>query len=375
MSIEKIFTLLFCLFLGILPLVFTDSFEAPKFILFTSGSVFFSLIFLFFSILKKISMKLLKVHYVLFMLAIVLFFADVTGVDPVISLIGSGYRFQGFITFLSGVLLFFTISFWSKIFPNFYTYLFSSIIISSSILAGISIYQFLNIHFLNNLAVPRFDERVVGTLGNPNFLGGYLAVAFSFMYLQNTKFSSIKLNLHPKIKNILLGIFIIAIIASFSRSAIFAILIIAIMPIVIIKIKNRAVLFGTSLVIVLAIVSIGSLRNSIYDTRQLIWSHGFQAVVNSPVFGYGQENFEIIFPLDRYMKVDSAHNIFLEFAVAGGVIAIFLFIWFLVLIFKLARFDMRFMMIAFLITAFFNPISIAQWSLFWIISGVSASKE
>lgn len=379
MSIEKIFTFLFTVYLSIIPLVVVDSiqngYEYPKFIIFTSGSVFFFLVLFIFVISKEIKIKFSRAHTALLGLIGVMLFVDLRGVDPAVSLIGTNYRFQGFLTLVTGVMIFFSISLWPKIYPRSKHFFLTGLVISSLIIAVIAIFHFVAIHFLGKLEIPRFDERVVGTLGNPNFLGGYLAVIFPFLYLQNTKFSSVNLRITSQIKNIILSIFIIAIVATFSRSALFAIVISIISPIFVSRIKNKKVLFCIGLVLLLFFVCVGFLRGSMYDNRTLIWSEGIKAVVSRPIFGYGQENFEIIFPKDRFMKVDSAHNIFLEITVAGGIIALSLFIWCLILIWKKAHFDLKLMLLGFLITAFFNPISIAQWLLFWVIGGISASKE
>lgn len=379
MSIERIITIFLVFFISVLPLVvipgLANGYEYPRFVLYTLGSVFFFTLILITIYIKKLKVSLVRSHYVLLLLTLVLFFADMTGVDPVVSLLGSSYRYQGFLTFLVGVMLFFTVSFWLKLDLEGKKILLLGLILSGCIVSVIAVIQFILLQFFSYTAFPRFDERIIATFGNPNFMGGYLAVLFPLVYFQNSKFSSVKLGINKRLKNIILGLLIIAITVSYSRSALICIPIVILVPFLFSQVKNVRLIIGVSILAMLFISSILFIRSSVYDTRTLIWAEGSRAVMNSPIFGYGQENFEIIFPLDRFMKVDSAHNIFLEFAVAGGFLSLGLFVWFLYLILKKAPFDMRIMLFVFLITASFNPISIAQWSLFWAVAGFSASKE
>jgi len=379
MSIQKIVSLLFGLFLASIPLIYfsflQNGYEFPKFVIFVTGSICFFVFLSFYALKRSTNFLFRKEHVLLLVLTGILFFSDVTGVDPYFSLLGSSYRYQGFITFLCGVVLFMFTSFWFRLFSNEKKYVFLMLICSGVIISAISAYQFILLNYFNYSAFPRFDDRIIATFGNPNFMGGYLAVLFSFVYFQNSKFSSVKLGINKRLKNIILGLFVIAITVSYSRSALICIPIVILIPFLFSQVKNVRLIIGVSILAVLFFSSILFIRSSVYDTRLLIWTEGVKAVVNSPIFGYGQENFEIIFPLDLYMKVDSAHNIFLEFAVAGGFLSLGLFIWFLYLILKKAPFDIRIMLFVFLITASFNPISITQWSLFWVIAGFSASRE
>lgn len=116
-------------------------------------------------------------------------------------------------------------------------------------------------------------------------------------------------------------------------------------------------------------------RKSIWDNRSLIWSEGLKAISKRPILGYGQENFELVFPKERHMKVDNAHNIFLETAVSSGIIGLLLFITIIMVAFKKANFTIKMSLLAFLIVSQLNPLSIVEIALFWFLLGMSQKIE
>lgn len=379
MSIAKI-SLALVLYISLTPFIYFDKifngYEYPKFIYFLFGTFLFSLAFLISSGKFKKSIKISKVYLVLLLFLGLIFTADILGLDPRVSFLGSLYRKQGFITLFAGVILFFLVSFWAQIDHDFKKKLFTGITISTFILSVVTILLYIGRVILGNTMIPSFDERVVATMGNPNFLGGYLVMTFPILLLFDYK--SLFVKNYSRIKRLAILVSSVAIILTGSRSAILALAII-ILAFFMVKFLRKKVLkiffIAGSIVVVLGLVIILPQRQSLYENRTIIWKDGVEAVMKQPILGYGQENFELIFHTNRFMKVDSAHNLLLEFAVGGGLLSLGAFLLFFILVFKKAALTVRLCLVAFLIVASFNPISIALWLLFWTLTGISASEE
>lgn len=349
----------------ILPFVFIPTvfnpYEFPKFVLFTV-SVF--LLFSFFLLLLLKHKEGFSFRFDFFSILVLIFgfsvfISDIVGIDPKISLLGSMWRNQGFLTLLTGILLFILIRFFRKPPEEFL-----DMLVASSFLLSI-------IAFLRG---PLYQGRLIGTLGNPDFLGGYLAMLLPFiLFLKgNNKIFSL-----GKVCLLILVLFTIA--QTGSRSALFAaIIVFFIYALSYIKKLNRIQKFSAILIgafFILATISsyrlLETYRTSIWDNRTLIWTEGIKAFEKRPILGYGQENFELIFPSERHMKVDSAHNIFLEIAVSSGIIGLVLFVSIFAYSLYKASILIRLSLLAFLICASFNPISIAQICLMWFLVGSS----
>jgi len=134
------------------------------------------------------------------------------------------------------------------------------------------------------------------------------------------------------------------------------------------------VVLGLSLATFLYSLSVQK-RMSQWDNRPQVWRYGIKSVAVRPIFGYGQENFELIFPRELKLKVDNAHNYLLELGVAGGLplVILFLFIIFSAIKQKPSLF-LKIFMATFVITSFFNPISIATLVLVWGILGWEGNR-
>jgi O-antigen ligase len=103
----------------------------------------------------------------------------------------------------------------------------------------------------------------------------------------------------------------------------------------------------------------------------LIATVGLQALAKSPILGFGQENFEIAIESWKMHTVDNAHNIFLETAVASGIVGLLIFLAIIFVAFRNANFTIRMALLAFLIVAQFNPLSITEIMLFWFLLAIS----
>lgn len=333
-----------------------NPYEFPKFIFFV---IVIQIIFLLTSY-KFIKHKKSFIHIFdpvticVLLFGVILFVADISGIDPKISLIGSMYRHQGFILLLSCILLFLTTQTLTTVQR---AKIFQSITVSVFFVCLIALIQ-----------GPLYQGRIMGTLGNPNSLSGYIIMVLPLI-LWNQKQIGIK---------IFLGLLIFLVITlTQSRGAMIAATIVLVLYIFHLSRKiyhtYRYILIGCIL-----LFSLGSIfymrtyhneRTSIWDNRSIIWQEGLEAVGERPILGYGQENFELIFPPELKMKVDNAHNIFLEIAVSSGLVGLTIFLIIISIAFYKANYMIKTCLIAFLIVAQFNPLSIPQIALFWLLLG------
>lgn len=395
------------------PWVF-NPYEFPKFAVFVFGVWAIGLLHVFQFLRKKHVVPLLDVLGTLVLLfGAVSLIADVIGLDPRTSFLGSVYRRQGFVTLLSGMLLFFLVrSLLEHEEERFLRAVQKGALVAAIATSLIALWHAVSFYLLHNALVPIYQGRIVGTFGNPNFLGGYLVMVLPFILLGE--------RVSKTARTVAIVMILAAVFVSFSRSAWLATLVVlgwgarrfyrGVLP----KTPRRCISIGTSgktvvsrgaaslpplgwisldtlgkgvLIVLfgagLLVAAINAywfvvprvLRLSMWDNRMVIWSEGTKAVIKRPILGYGQENFSLVFPEKRFMYVDNAHNIFLETAVSSGLIGFLLFMAILTVAIRQASWPVRMSLIAFLITAQFNPLSIAQLALFWFLLGFTPSRR
>ena len=170
------------------------------------------------------------------------------------------------------------------------------------------------------------------------------------------------------------------IIISFSRSAIIAAILIAFI-FSYEKLGKKSVL----VVILVSLIGFAAISNkyvasqiertSTWDTRNIIWTNGLKAIVKKPILGYGQENFEPVFPKNLGMNVDSAHNIFLQIVIETGFVGLALFLYILYLSSRSKNKMLNLSILTYIIVAFFNPVSVAEIAIFWFILGLANSSS
>ena len=189
------------------------------------------------------------------------------------------------------------------------------------------------------------------------------------------------LDLKNKILKILLSAIVIgSVFISGSLSAIFAVFVILIFFLLKVTNQKKIKALFIFLLILTGLATFLLGKSSIYrysqwDNRFIIWNAGINSVIQKPILGVGQENFELIFPKNMHFRVDNAHNLFLETAVSSGLIGLFLYLLIICNSLKLAEFKIKLAIIAFLITGFFNPLNIVSIILFWILVGFSIKKS
>lgn len=367
-------------FICFLPLIFFppvfNSYEFPKFIVFVAGVELLMIILLLKTSMRKnkaIPLRFDRLTMFVLAFGVVSLIADIFGVDPKVSLVGSQWRYQGFITLATCINLFFLIGL-VKNNIQFKKLLYPTLFVSTFALCLFALYQGISSYLFHDPRIPLYQGRIVGTMGNPNFLGGYVAMMLPFVLFWK------KQNFF--IGKVVLTILMFAtILLSDSRSGLIAAGFVTIYALFHYNNTYYRSVFITLLFVGLIVV-IGTFwqtsslftRDSPWDNRSIIWGEGIAAVSKRPMLGYGQENFELVFPGERNTKVDNAHNIFLETAVSSGIVGLILFLGILVLAFRQASPTIRLSLLAFLIVAEFNPLSIAQIALFWVLLGMTNSR-
>ncbi|MBI2033438.1 MAG: O-antigen ligase family protein [Candidatus Levybacteria bacterium] len=362
-----------------LPLIFffgfQNPYEYPKFFLFVAVSF---LLFAFYA-LGIIRLQLPLPAFDLTIKILILFsawyfFVDLYGIDPKTSLLGSAIRYQGFLTTISGVLLFFVTRFVLQREKKQMVIILRTFFISTTILIAVAIFQKLSMFLYPQLWVPTFQGRILATMGNPNFLGGYLAVGFPLVWWYLLKKKQSRLAFFMFLCNL------IVIFWTGSQSAILGFFLgVSLMTINKYKRIPPQVFFGLCLFFSIGIIGGGILnpsytlsgRSSSWDNRAIIWQSAISGISKRPLVGYGQENFLLVFPKERHMVVDNAHNIFLETAISSGIIGLSLFLTILFIVLKNANTQIKISLIVFVVVASFNPLSITQIMQFWILCGMA----
>lgn len=199
---------------------------------------------------------------------------------------------------------------------------------------------------------PSLDAlRVESTLGNPVFLGGYLAIAIPIT-LAWVWYAQDKLWRNIGIFILLLAVAVLALTLS-RGSWIGGILgVLAAGFLYLYRYKRPAVKWVSGIIIVMLVLFVGTIvwlwsvppdsamgawRNRIIrpeslEYRLTNWSVGWQAFKEKPLIGWGLESFKVAY--DRYYKVpskdvsfqeshvDRAHNEYVGIAVSGGILAL-----------------------------------------------------
>ena len=378
MRLSIIRVLFFLLPLIYIPNIF-NPYEFPKFVVFVGTVGFLGI-----ATLRQAQGKLLRndknkldlLTCLVIFYGIIVYLADILGLDPRTSFLGSQFRHQGFVTLLAGICLFLLIRYnFHKDHNNYKDYT-RWILLGGFLVCIIAIWQGIGVFIFHDLTIPTYQGRIVGTIGNPNSLGGYLAMVLPFLlFAKNKNYKHFVLS----------GVIIFVVFMAQSRGAILAsglVIALYVMKLLYKAVfwkKIAAIIVGFVLIIFIlktyqsGIVKIS--RESIWDNRVLIWTEGLKAFQRRPILGYGQENFELIFPKERKMFVDNAHNIFLETLISSGVIGFVFYLWILICAFKKASIDIRMSFLAFIIVGQFNPLSITQISLFWFLLGISSKKS
>jgi O-antigen ligase len=264
------------------------------------------------------------------------------------SLLGSPFRRDGLISIWSlfSVYLGFCILYEYK----FETYLIESVKSSALAVAILGMIQFLLGYTTIWNGDYFFDGRITSTLGQPNFLSAFLLTSLPF-FIRKEKFHSIGL-----------GIIVMCLALTFSRLNLLLIVIALIFSILRAankKIKYLGICFLTicaiGTIIFFTTVRTDEIYNKIRKNPRLyqlqrnffflskeqlygekrfaIYAAGIETILERPVIGYGKAMIEPAmrdnlrkYPVLDTLVVDSSHNIIIDIAIEGGVLALSLLI-------------------------------------------------
>lgn len=332
-------------------------FETPKIIL---AEVAVDILFFLWIFKSKTSLNYKKL--LPFFLVFVLTLIDIIFFRNTFTLFGNPFRLQG-------VLLLWHLLLWACISSAIVLPSFTWIVaLMAGLLLSISV-----IFFGKNDA-----GRFVGFLGDPNMLAAAGIFIWPFFFFAK--------KIHPWIKVSALIFMSMLLVLTFSRSALIAFAI-QLFFIGLLAIKRMRIQFALALCVLVMLVSMILPfldTHRVWENRSEIWQTAFQAGLVQPIIGSGFGNVEneISAQADRmsntlrYEYVDSSHNIFLDWWIAGGAIGILLLFW------LIGQAGIRFtteknvrnsvLLLGVVTCLLFNPASIVLLIQFWWVVGQGA---
>lgn len=216
------------------------------------------------------------------------------------------------------------------------------------------------------------NGRAIGTLGEPNALAATAAFFLPFLFGQKNLI---------KILGFIFALIIIFL--SGSRSGLIAIGVESVFLLLkeIVKL-SVAKSFILAFILFILSLSLPLIENGgWFENRSVIWQTAFVAGLKSPVLGWGFGNIETALHqtsvemknLVQHQFIDSAHNIFLDFWVQGGVvglISLLLIIFFSIknLIAKSKLLELT-IFLGLITVMSFNPVSVVTLVAFWWVVG------
>ncbi len=225
--------------------------------------------------------------------------------------------------------------------------------------------------------------RAVGTVGEPNSLGGYA------LFLWPLSLTGWVPTARKKIWSFfLLVVTVLIVFLSGSRSALIGGLVQGIIFGLEPKLGlRRATLFGLLFLLLSLTLPFFQLPQA-FDFRPAVWRTAWQAGLERPILGWGFGNVEIglrsaarnIGTSLRYQYVDSSHNLFLDWWVQGGLVGLTFFSSILFLAIRgLIRHKEKIFLLSLLgilTVGLFNPLSISLLlPLWWLIGrGLSSTR-
>lgn len=418
-NIRKTGNLLFYLVIGLVPLILIPidgKFQTA----WTKLGVLtiISLMYLFYSLMNRrtvtfmentVENRFLLGYFVL--MAVSVFFS----LDPLTSLVGSGYRHDGLLAFI----LYFFAYLIARNAKQVGKVMFPLITLTSVIIALYGILQFYKID-----PVPRrfYSMDWVGlaysTMGNPNFLGTYLVLSIPvpiYLYFYKGK----------KYGLLAYSILFLCLLCTRTRGAWIGAFVSLLAFLILHQIsmgfkrgqwkKVAAVLVSTLLVMVFFVVTSGDVFLSrlfsifidfskiIKDDetaylggsyRVYVWGKVLELIRMRPVFGFGIDVMymamnmyfreQIIADFGRYRNWDKAHNEFLNIAVSSGVFSLLAYLGFLFFLLKKAFRRMKgnpafvpllAAVIGYLTQAMFNIQVVMVYYVFFAYLGVLSSEH
>jgi len=321
-----------------------------------------------------------------FFLAALATFASIT---PQISLLGKMPRYEGLITWLAYLILFFLVFTLFK--DSDLTALFWLIVSLVLITSVYALFQFLELDFIKwnqNFAL----RRVWATFGNATTFGAFLVLVLPII------FSYLTAAPQKRCKWLVLLTFMLGILSLLltrSRSAWlgflvgFAWLLFSKEQV---KVKKYSLLFMFTLLILaffMLSIKIEHQRQTA-SGRIILWQQSVKLITARPVLGWGPETFQFAFPpyiskeyeqkVSRKTIIDNAHNLFLHSAASFGLPATVVLMLAFFFIFKQLALSQNFFnkgiasgYLSYLVALQFHFSTVAVSPFFWFLAAVGLS--
>jgi O-antigen ligase len=284
---------------------------------------------------------------------------------------GQYYRYQGLVTLacLGGVY------FVSSLITNKAKKSMVAIIQWSGLIYSMVVYVQGILFFGLNLPIYNFNGRIAGFMGNPNFMAGFLALAFGF-----SKFRYLPLYLAAIIftgsRSGLIGIGVVVILrlifyAKIKAKLFLIIFVIAGIGLIVFKLENRAI--------------------SSFDNRAIIWKQTIKAISTKPILGWGKENFAKAFESTlgnndfdlKHIRVDKAHNEFLDVTIESGIIGLSIYLILVLRVFYILLINLQdpwirqnlILLTVFFVMAFVNVVNINSYLFLYLSLGTGRQLE
>lgn len=361
--------IIFTAWLALLPFVMLyGAYEGPKIAWVWAGGFVFSVMWAVRIILTR-QFSISKTGRWLLVWLFILGVAGVAGIHPIESLIGSSYRHQGLLFFLTLFLIGETLY---RLSPSrrrlLHVLIGFGVVVESVIVLEQKMFDFVN--------------RPLGTLGEPNAVAGFLAIGLLWI----AAFPHIKVWL----RKILYFLTLVAIIATDSKTGMAAALFIS-FGLGMQRLMRTPNTIVRMLLIGLGIISIGASCaylifmihkvNPVSDieNRVTYWKLGIQEFAKRPLLGYGLESTDIVY--ENALRavginivdfaVDRSHTIILDIALWSGSIGLIGFgIWIYSAVRSFAgirRYIILVGLFAWILFAFFQPVGVVHWVLLIMI--------
>lgn len=362
MATSIVFFLLFILPFIIAPFGITQ-FENPKVIFAEAGVILLFLLSLF---TNQISLKFPHKQLIFYGSIIFLTIIDLIFLRTNISFFGNAFRLQGI--FLIWLLLIF--SFLSK---NVSLKSVPWFVYASILLAETLVMFFLPLNESN---------RRVGTFGEPNALAAFVVFLWPFIFFSIKKFKT------PEKIGIVLSFVLVCIILFFSGSKSAMIALVTQLVFVLLQKTNLSKL--KIVVLCLCIYAISYVfplfNQNPYENRVEVWrAAGFAGQVKPFGWGFGNTETAMHYSAKKidvpvqYYYVDSAHNIFLDWWVQGGVLGLGIMVgivcYCLITFIKTENTRNLVLLLGLVTTLSFNPASVVELLGLWWLIGQGFSKK
>lgn len=287
--------------------------------------------------------------------------------------LAGGYRHQGVIFFAAlTILLLVGRNLRNDDLKKIFRFIILVVLIESVIVCG----QWLAIHL--GLPILSYNQRPLGTLGEPNAVAGFLVLGLPFFITQFKK----------TLAWIALGALVVgAIILTGSKSGFLALIteavVLAFLRMKNFRFKKALLLTSITLIILIGILGVWLEKDqSRFENRWLIWQLGVEAVGEKPILGYGAEGIIQVYDLKfqqinrslRDLMIDRSHNLSLDITLVSGVVGLAFFgAWFWQIIRRLINIKSWLLipLVGFLVFSFFQPIGVTHWVYLMFLASLS----